>query len=339
MTRIPFDESYWQDYLAGQEANLPPLPDLEHISSRVVRLLGGNPGFMSLQGTNTYIVGTGKSRILIDTGEGLPCWIERIIEFLQERRLDVSHVLLTHWHGDHTGGVADLVAYDPAIASRVYKNQPDPGQNDITEGQVFSTEGATVRAVFAPGHAIDHMCFVLEEESAMFTGDNVLGHGYSVVMDLSTYMKSLGHMAAQNCVKGYPAHGAEIANLPAKMQEYIHHKEFRVQQVFSTLLRSKSEDARLGPNPMGGMTLQEIVRSIYGHVPPDIFEKALAPFLSQVLWKLAEDRKVGFRPGDVTKRRWFVRQTSPRARPPLLTRPHTTPAASLEPSTASDVWG
>ncbi|KAK1139161.1 hypothetical protein N8T08_001217 [Aspergillus melleus] len=308
MSRIPFDESYWQDYLAGQEANLPPLPEWRELSDRVVRILGGNPGLMSLQGTNTYMVGTGEWRILIDTGEGTPRWIERTVEFLQERHLKISHVLLTHWHGDHTGGVNDLVAYDPGIASRVYKNQPDPGQNAIANGQVFYTEGATVRAVFAPGHAIDHMCFILQEENAMFTGDNVLGHGYSVVMDLSTYIESLVHMAAQSCATGYPGHGAKIADLPAKMLEYIHHKELRVQQVFSTLLRGNSEGAQQGLNRGRGMTLQEIVRSIYGNVPPHIFEKALAPFLSQVLWKLAEDHKVGFRPGEMTKRRWFVRQ-------------------------------
>ncbi|KAK2596151.1 hypothetical protein QQS21_006428 [Conoideocrella luteorostrata] len=309
-TRIPFDESFWQEYLAGQEAQLPPLPDVEHVTERVVRILGGNPGIMQLQGTNTYLLGTGKSRILIDTGEGLPCWIDRLSQVLEDRRLELSHILLTHWHGDHTGGVADIISYKPEISSRIYKNQPDRDQNPISDGQVFAVEGATVRAIFTPGHAIDHMCFLLEEENALFTGDNVLGHGFSVVMDLAVYMRSLEYMAAQSCAAGYPAHGAKIANLPAKMQEYIQHNEFRVEQVYSAL----SWNARDGPKQgTGGMTLQEIIRSIYGEVPKEIVDNALAPFLTQVLWKLAEDRKVGFAPGEAKKRRWFGLGVLPRS--------------------------
>ncbi|KHN97629.1 metallo-beta-lactamase superfamily protein [Metarhizium album ARSEF 1941] len=298
-TRIPFDESVWQEYLAGQESQLPPLRDVQHVTDRVVRIMGGNPGMMQLQGTNTYLVGTGRSRILIDTGEGLPCWIERVVRVLQDARLDLAFILLTHWHGDHTGGVPDLVAYDANLADRIYKHQPDRGQHPIADGQMFSVDGATIRAVFTPGHAIDHMCFVLEEENALFTGDNVLGHGFSVVMDLAVYMRSLDRMAAQNCASGYPAHGADIVDLPARIHQYVHHNEFRIQQVVSALSWHCAKGAK------GGMTLQEIVQSIYGNVPKEIVDNALVPFLSQVLWKLAEDRKVGFCPGEPKKRRWF----------------------------------
>ncbi|KAL4783979.1 beta-lactamase-like protein [Aspergillus varians] len=302
--RIPFPQAFWQEYLSGREATIPTLPIVSDVSDRVIRVLGGNAGPMRLQGTNTYLVGTGKSRILIDTGQGMPSWIRDITHVLEERDLDISHVLLTHWHGDHTGGVRDLVAYNPAISSRVYKNRPDNGQKVILDGQIFRVEGATIRAVHTPGHAADHMCFLMEEENALFTGDNVLGHGYSVVEDLGQYMESMTLMANLHCPLGYPAHGAVIDDLPDKMREYIKHREFRVQQVFSILEESRTTVGQ--GRRRGGLTLHEIVQAMYGDVTDEI-EKALAPFLSQVLWKLAEDRKIGFEPGDATKRRWFVR--------------------------------
>ncbi|KAL2834294.1 beta-lactamase-like protein [Aspergillus cavernicola] len=303
--RIPFAQAFWQEYLSGQEAKLPPLPVVLDVSNRVIRILGGNAGSMRLQGTNTYLVGTGKSRILIDTGQGIPCWIREIGQVLEDRELEISHVLLTHWHGDHTGGVPDLVEYNKTLSTRVYKNRPDCGQKEIQDGQEFRVEGATIRAVFTPGHAFDHMCFILEEENALFTGDNVLGHGYSVVEDLGSYLESLARMANQGCAVGYPAHGAKIDDLPGKMRLYIRHKEFRIQQVFSTLEKSQTTVVAGQGRVRGGMTLREIVQSLYGSVPPDV-ENALSPFLNQVLWKLAEDRRVGFEAGDPKKRRWFV---------------------------------
>src|SRR6266487_1524470 len=109
-----------------------------------------------------------RTNLLTIFWQGMPIWIENIIKVLKERKLDISHILLTHWHGDHTGGVPDLISYNPEFASRVYKNQPDYGQHPIEDGQIFATEGATIRAVFTPGHAVDHMCFVLEEENALF---------------------------------------------------------------------------------------------------------------------------------------------------------------------------
>lgn len=231
----------------------------------------------------------------------MPVWIRRLVRVLEELDIEIAYVLLTHWHGDHTGGVTCLVHYDSKYTDRIYKNQPDSGQNPIRDGQVFRVEGATIRAVFTPGHARDHMCFALDEETALFTGDNVLGHGYPVVEDLSTYIESLHRMEHRQCQVGYPAHGERIVDLPAKVVEYLRQKEARIRQVYTALLKNRSHGPCSG---IEGLTVSDIVRDVYGKVPDDFSEMALEPFLNQVLWKLAEDRMVGFRPGKT--RRWFA---------------------------------
>lgn len=238
------------------------------------------------------------------TKQGIPIWAQNVTRLLQDRNLEISHVLLTHWHGDHTQGVPDLIAYDPRLADRIYKNQPSPGQRPIEDGQVFAVEGATLQAVFTPGHAADHMCFILEEENALFTGDNVLGHGYSVAEDLGLYVKSLEIMRDWRCVVGYPAHGVKILDLPSTIGLYIRHRERRERQIYLAL-------SRVGPGPGGrgnaraGLSSRDLVREVHGEIPDEISRNALEPFMTESMWKLAEERKVGF---EVVRgcRRWFL---------------------------------
>ncbi|TEA15183.1 Non-reducing polyketide synthase nscA [Colletotrichum sidae] len=75
--------------------------------------------------------------------------------FLDDNKLNISYVLLTQLHGDHTGVVSNIAAYKPEPASMVYKSTPDPGQLPIEDGQTFQVEGATVSAFFTPVHATE----------------------------------------------------------------------------------------------------------------------------------------------------------------------------------------
>src|SRR6266566_2377256 len=106
---------------------------------------------MTMQGTNTYIIGTGPKRLIVDTGQGIPEWAGLISSTLAASSASLSHVLLTHWHGDHVGGVPDLVCLYPHLAGAIYKHSPREEQQPIADGQVFGVEGATVRAVHNPG--------------------------------------------------------------------------------------------------------------------------------------------------------------------------------------------
>jgi glyoxylase-like metal-dependent hydrolase (beta-lactamase superfamily II) len=132
---------------------LPPLPEVERLSPACIRILAGNPGKFTLQGTNTYLVGTGSARILIDTGEGRPSWIAALQRVLREERAAVAHTLITHWHHDHTGGIPDLLRAWPD--TRVYKHQPEEGQLELADGMQFRVEGASLTAVHTPGHTAD----------------------------------------------------------------------------------------------------------------------------------------------------------------------------------------
>lgn len=132
--------------------------------------LSVNPRITFVSGTNTYLIGRGHQRILIDTGEGKPSWASHLQALLSRENATVHEALITHWHGDHVNGIPDLLKICPKAT--VYKREPETGEVDIEDGQIFRVDGATLRAMHTPGHTVDHMAFVLEEEDAIFTGDS-----------------------------------------------------------------------------------------------------------------------------------------------------------------------
>ncbi|KAL9603664.1 MAG: hypothetical protein Q9219_000983 [cf. Caloplaca sp. 3 TL-2023] len=253
------------------------------------------------KGTNTYLVGNGPQRILIDTGEGLPMWYKLLSSTLSSERISISDVLLTHRHFDHVGGVTDLLRLCPQ--AKIHKHSAIDGQLSIEDGHKFCTDGATLRAFHCPGHTADHMAFVLEEENAMFTGDNVLGHGTAVFEDLRTYMTSLGRMKEQVTGRAYPGHGAVIDDGKKRIAEYIEHRLQREREVLSVLAKAReatklsNTDASLQEGAShdfqkaGARTAMEIVKIIYKDVPENLHEPA-AHGVVQVLQKLAGEGKV-----------------------------------------------
>ena len=217
-------------------------------------------------------------------------------------------MLLTHWHGDHTGGVLDLIRIYPHLASSIYKNAPGKGQLPINDHQIFVVDGATIEALHSPGHAHDHMCFILREENAMFTGDNILGNGVSSgVEDLGVYMDTLDVMRKENCILGYPAHGVVVANLKAKIALEVGQKVRRERKLLKEMqarrIAAMGGGERTGN---GSATVDDLVAAIYGK---DIGERTrkqvLEPFTDEILRKLVRDGRVGFEVIGRDKR-WFI---------------------------------
>lgn len=217
--------------------------------------------------------------MLIDTGEGKPEWIRSLKTVLESEDITIDKALLSHWHHDHIKGVPDLLAHSPN--TKIYKRDPEQGWLDISDGQRFEIDGGTLRAFFCPGHTTDHMTFVLEEEDAMFTADNVLGQGTAVFEDLGTYMNSLDAMSAQFAGRAYPGHGPVIEDGRAKVLEYIKHRKQREKQVLDVL----AQDRQDGWSPM------EIVKVIYQNYPENLWEPAARGVL-QILEKLLGEGKV-----------------------------------------------
>lgn len=265
--------------MAGQ---LVALPAVERLSPRCIRILGGNPGKFTLQGTNTYLIGTGRHRILIDTGEGRPAWTDSLQATLEQENATVASALISHWHPDHVGGIRDLLGITPE--ARIYKSNPNPGQSTITDGQVFSTEGATLTAAHTPGHTTDHMAFILAEEDAMFTADNVLGQGTAVYEDLATYLASLEKMRHSFKGRAYPGHGPVVEDGPGRIAEYIEHRRQRETQVINTLRPNQDDE------PVTWTAL-ELVEVIYSDIPEGLHAAASGGVV-QILEKLEAEGKV-----------------------------------------------
>ncbi|KAF2971995.1 hypothetical protein GQX73_g1590 [Xylaria multiplex] len=285
-------------------SQLVHLPEVERLSPACIRILGGNPSKFSLQGTNTYLVGTGPRRLLIDTGEGKPSWQPALKRVLEEEKATVQYALLTHWHPDHTQGVPQLKQLVPDVA--VYKCAPGPDQLNIADGQVFEVDGATLTAVHTPGHTTDHMAFVFREEDALFTGDNVLGHGTAVFEDLGIYLLSLAKMEKLVSGRAYPGHGPVLPEARAKIAEYISHRHQRELQVIETLRSTKDTHSASGDaGATNAWTPMELVKIIYRDVPEELHIPASYGVI-QILKKLLAEDKVVSEQGD----RWRLKEKS-----------------------------
>src|SRR5882757_2472704 len=264
------------------------LPDYARHSPRVATVLGKNPSAFTGPGTNTYIVGTSSRPILLDTGQGVAIYIDLLEAAVKElsNSIELDRIVLTHAHVDHLGGVKQVTERfgEMPVLKMPWEGHDAPAGaiTQIGHDAVVQTDGVTMRAVHTPGHAPDHLCYYLEEERALFTGDVVLGAGTTVIPDdtgdLGQYMDSLQRLLELDLETIYPAHGPVIRNPKEKIREYIAHRELRERQVLEAI-----KDGPLEP--------MAIVKKIYVDVP-EYLHQAAASSVRSHLGKLKQESRV-----------------------------------------------
>src|SRR3954451_16540250 len=200
---------------------------MQLVNAGVERLTAPNPSPMTLEGTNTYVVGRDPATV-IDPGPDDPGHIEAVRE-AAESRGGIGTVLLTHYDRDHTEGVERL---------GVEPTKP-------ADGKVVA--GLTVLAT--PGHAAEHLAFLLGD--ACFCGDLILGQGSTIVGprefggSLADYMESLRKRQGLDRAVLYPGQGPEVHDPQAKIAEYIAHRQEREDRLVAALDRGERSKAAL----------------------------------------------------------------------------------------------
>jgi glyoxylase-like metal-dependent hydrolase (beta-lactamase superfamily II) len=195
----------------------------------IARLVAPNPGPMTLDGTNTYLVGRDPT-VVIDPGPADAGHVDSV-RAAAEGRGGIGAVLLTHSHPDHADGVRRL-GVEPRR----------PADGEAVEG---------LRALATPGHAEDHLCFLLEHEGeegpelVCFTGDLVLGEGYSFVPprthggSLADYLESLRRLAGLSPARLEPGHGPPVRDPAAAIADYVEHRLERERRLLAALERGQ----------------------------------------------------------------------------------------------------
>jgi glyoxylase-like metal-dependent hydrolase (beta-lactamase superfamily II) len=210
--------------------------------------------------------------MVIDPGPDDAAHLREIVRTARE----VGAIALTHDHPDHAPGAASLAAM---IDARVFAARGSGGVECLRDGDLVSAGSTTVRAIATPGHTPDHVCFVLEGDRALFTGDMVLGRGTSVIDppegDLVHYLRSLKRLRELEPRTIYPGHGPVVLDALGKLDEYLRHREEREEQV-----RAALRD--------GLATPEEMVRAIYDGYPPELHALAARSVLAHLLKLEAE---------------------------------------------------
>ncbi len=267
-----------------QDANLPK-PIVHGVASAlsplVRRIVAPNPGMMTGPGTNTYLIGIDEI-IVVDPGPDVESHLDAIAGCAGDR---LRWIVCTHTHPDHSPGVAGLKERTGAEVLAYEARDGLEIDKPLRDGDVIEATEFVLRAVHTPGHASNHLCYLLEQERMLFSGDHIM-EGSTVVIsppdgDMQAYLASLERLTTlrPRLRSIAPGHGHLIEQPAAKIEEYVAHRLERERQVLAVVTRD------------GTTTIEPIVKELYAEVPEELHAMAGMSVWAH-LRKLADEGKV-----------------------------------------------
>ena len=263
------------------------------VSGLVRRVLAPNPGIYTGPGTNTYLIGADQVAVIDPGPVGRPEDDAHLDAVAAAGAGRIRWILATHTHPDHAPGAAGLAERTGAEIIGYDARDDFVPDTEVGDGWTLDTEEFRLRAVHTPGHASNHLCFLLESERALFSGDHIMS-GSTVVIrppdgDMAAYLEGLARLETLRppVLRIIPGHGNVIEDPPGKVREYVEHRRAREEAIFEVVAASS------------GTTVAEIVPIVY--VGVDEEHQAIARYSVWAhLRKLrADGRVVGEDPDDM----------------------------------------
>ena len=282
------------------------------VSPLIRRVIADNPGPFTFTGTGTYIVGRsepGAGVAVIDPGPPDADHLAALLGAVEGQT--VSHVLVTHTHRDHAPlarpfaeavGAPVLAARPPVrtihVSGGLDEDDDDSFAPDVIleGGETLAGDGWTMEALSTPGHASNHMAFVLRDENALFSGDHVMGWSTTVVAppdgDMAAYMASLEAVIERRFTTIWPTHGAPVTDPGPFLEAYRAHRLRREAQV---LARLAAGDRKIG----------DMVPALYASVDPGLWPAASLSVWAHLI-ALEQAGRVRARPGPAIDADWTL---------------------------------
>jgi glyoxylase-like metal-dependent hydrolase (beta-lactamase superfamily II) len=242
---------------------------------------------MTGPGTNTYLLGAGGDIAVIDPGPAIDAHIEAVLAAAGTR---IRWILVTHTHKDHSPAAALLKARTGATLMGMppppFENQDQSFRPDRVpvHGERIELAGCMLRVIHAPGHASNQLCFLLEQEKLLFTGDHVM-QGSTVVInppdgDMRIYLDSLRQLQCEDIAWFAPGHGFLMDKTQEALERLLIHRLARENKVLNAVRQA------------GTATLDALLPVVYDDVPARLHPVASRSLLAHLIKLKAEHKLV-----------------------------------------------